>query len=116
MAPGAPIQRSLPHQAKHNYSVTLAAGQFFRVRVQELQYGVSATLMAPNGGLVQSASGPDLPSFAVAAIAESSGAYRIVISSGAPEDRTARYRLTLEPPRPATPGDRVLVAAYGIYH
>jgi CHAT domain-containing protein/Flp pilus assembly protein TadD len=98
---GLSLERDLRGGETHVYPVELQAGQFLRVIVQEEGIDLVVRLLDPEGaevtgvdGIVAGHSDEDL-----AAIAPSSGPYRLEIQAPNPRVSPGKYRLQAEGPR-----------------
>lgn len=123
LAPGARCERAMRPGETHRYGLRLAAGQFVRVTVD--QRGIDVRLMLrPPLGAVAGAAGEAALTVAdsptgnfgperVSVVAATTGRYRLdVVAASAPVNVTpGRYELRVAAWRPATPADRVAVAA-----
>jgi len=110
---GVPIERELAGGETHSYRVTLAAGQYLRVIVDQRGIDVVVRLFGPDGQQVtevnrpNGAQGPE----PVSVVAEDSSNYRLEVSSPGKEAAPGHYEVRIEEMRPATPQDRSRVAA-----
>jgi tetratricopeptide (TPR) repeat protein len=113
LEPGRPIERETVGNDTHSYQITLAAGQFLHVVVEQFDAYVIVKLFGPDGKeLIDARGWLEAPQRAWW-IAESTGGYRLEVStrSGKP----GRYRVSIEELRPATPQDHLRLAAYNIW-
>ncbi len=117
LQPGVPVMRELEGGATHTYLVTLEAGQFLRVVVEQQGVDVGLTFFSPRGErLVEvdspnGLSGPEPLFF----IADAGGTYRLEILSFDKKAKGGRYEARLEELRAASPADRKWMEAYRLF-
>ena len=121
LLPGVPVEREIEPNGVDRYEVSLAAGDFLRLRVEQKEFEVGATILGPDERPVFVASGistptSSLPSFTIAAVIPTGGRYRVEIRVPSPAFINARYRLRLDPPRPATGADKQAAEASRTFH
>lgn len=109
LAPGPATEHSILDGETHSYQLHLSAGDFLRVAVDQEAVDVELKLLAPDGRQVSMVDGPspacDFGTEDLAAVAETSGLYRIVVHATMKNAPLGRYRIRLEPPHPAGPDD-----------
>ena len=109
---GKPIERELKGGEVHAYSISLKAGQFFNVTVDQRGIDVVVLLFAPDGKQVAEVDSPNgtqgpEPLFW---LAETSGGYSLKVQS-LEKDAAGRYEVKVEALRDATPQDKNRIAA-----
>jgi CHAT domain-containing protein len=112
LAPGPPLEREIGGDEKHFYSLTLTAGQFARIVVEQSAVDAVLTLLKPDGQpLVEVDNYAQLEPEHLSLIAETDGAYRLKISAADPRAARASYKIRVEDLRAATPRDTQFVDA-----
>src|SRR5215204_2475459 len=110
---GKAFERELAGGEVHAYQLTLDAGQYARVGVEQRGVDVLLSLFGPDDRSLSEVDspngtqGPELISFVVAA----SGVYRLEVRSTEKKAPAGRYEVKLEELRAATPEDVSRVAA-----
>ncbi len=96
-----------------SYRVTLRAGQYVRVIVEQKGIDLEETLTASNGEVVAHADLPnaDYGPETIVAVAPSTGEYRLTVRCSTPGAPPGRYGLRVEAIRDATADDRKRVEA-----
>ena len=113
LEPGQPIERDVGSGETHFYQISLASGQFLHVVAEQLSINLAVTLFGPDGRrLIDISDWVELPE-RVWWIAESTGSYRLAVSTG--KEKPGRYRLRVEELRPATTQDRLRIAAHSAW-
>ncbi|MDQ3009650.1 MAG: CHAT domain-containing protein [Acidobacteriota bacterium] len=110
---GKPVEKTLAGGQTHNYSVTLNAGQFLHVVIEQRGIDVAVKLFAPDGKellMVDSPNGEQGPE-PLFWLAEAAGSYRIEVSSGDKQAQAGRYEARLAALRPATESDKARATA-----
>jgi CHAT domain-containing protein/tetratricopeptide (TPR) repeat protein len=110
---GKPIERELAGGASHSYQLTLAAGQFCRIVVDQRGIDVVVTLYGPDGKKiveVDSPNGVQGPE-PVSLVAEIAATYRLEVNSLEKDAPTGKYQIKIEEVRTATAQDNVRIAA-----
>jgi len=113
LVPGPGFEKELAGGQAHAYKISLTAGQYLRVVVEQRGIIITAALFDPAGKeLVKT----DNPSGAyglvyVSTLCESSGDYRLEIRSTEAWANAGRYHVAVEALREATPDDRARAAA-----
>ena len=106
-----PIERTIAGGEAHSYTVTLAAGQYAQIVVDQRGANVVVTVNGPDGASLfevdtpHSNYGPER----VALLADSPATYRVEVESQT--KASARYEIKLQELRPATQQDLKRVAA-----
>lgn len=117
LEPGKPIERPLAGGETHRYLVSLSAGEYLQVLVDQRGVDVAVTLIAPDGQKLaemdspNSTQGPEL----VSVLAEQSGAYRVEIISSRKNVPAGRYELRIVAIRDANELDKKRVEAQKAY-
>ena len=113
LAPGATQELAVATGARLTFRLDVEAGEFVRVRVDQLDLDVSAHVEGPGGASVAEANTVRRPFGAEGLTfeAEGAGPYRLVIANVDGPDRAGRVRIRLDAPRPATERDRRVMAA-----
>ena len=113
LAPGATVVRELKGGESQTYRVSLAAGQFLRVMVEQQGIDVAVTVSGPDGRQILRADSPNGRSGAelVALVAEAAGEHRLEVSAPGRQAPAGRYEIRLAVLREATPRDREQAAA-----
>jgi CHAT domain-containing protein/tetratricopeptide (TPR) repeat protein len=112
-----PLERELPGGQSQSYRITLTAGQYIRVVVDQRGIDVVVSLFGPDGKQiveVDSPNGTQGPE-PVLAIAETSGAYRLEVRSLEKNASVGRYEVKIEEVRKATEQDKSRIAAERAY-
>jgi CHAT domain-containing protein len=117
LVPGVPIEREMKGGEAHAYRLTLAAGQYAHVVVDQRGIDVEVSIFGPDGRrLVQihrldRLSGPE----PVSVVAETPGEYRLEVRGPGEEATPGRYEARIEELRVATLQDKTRVAAERAY-
>jgi len=114
LAAGSAFEREIGGDEKHVYLLPLTAGQFTRIVVEQPAVDVVLTLLKPDGrpsAEVNNYPQPDPESLSL--IAETDGAYQLIISAADPRAPRASYKIRVEDRRAATPRDFQFVDAEG---
>jgi CHAT domain-containing protein/uncharacterized protein HemY len=112
LKPGQPVEREIAGGNSHTHQITLAAGQFLRVRVEPKGIDLALALVAPDGKQpveVDLTRAGGLESLAAEAAA--SGDYRLTVRAAGSATLAGSYRLQLEVKAAATAQDRQRIAA-----
>jgi tetratricopeptide (TPR) repeat protein len=110
---GATFERELAGGEIHAYTITLNAGQYLHVVVEQRGIDVVVTVFGPDGQQlteVDSPNGTQGPE-PVSVVAEASGTYRLQVRGAEESTRPGRYEVKMEEPREATPQDKNWMAA-----
>jgi CHAT domain-containing protein/Tfp pilus assembly protein PilF len=112
LEPGRPILRELAGGHSHSYRITLDAGQYLRVVVEQRGIDVAVVLLGPDDQPIFTfdAVGPPSPE-QVTQVAESAGSYRLTVQPRQARAAAGRYEIRLLETRPATEQDRALQEA-----
>ena len=114
---GRPIKRKIEPDEVHLYRISLTAGQYFRVIVDQQGADVVATLLGPNGqriiqaDSIAGATGPEPLSL----IVEEPGEYRIDVRLTNKKAPAGYYEIRIEALRAPTQADRDQAAAERLY-
>jgi tetratricopeptide (TPR) repeat protein len=112
LPPDVAVTRELAAGETHVFQFTLDAGQLLEAAVQQQGVDVAVTVFAPDGTAALTVNSMNDPTRVerVLWVAYASGAHSVGLRAAA--DRPAgRYRILLDPPRTATPGDVMRVSA-----
>ncbi len=119
LEPGKLIERTLNGNETHNYQITLQAGQYLHIIVEQRDIDVEVILYSPNGqqlAISNSFNGTTGPE-PISLIAQASGNYQLKVrrfeQEGNPE--TGRYDVRIDALRFPTEQDRNRVAAEQAY-
>src|SRR5262245_3700325 len=115
---GKPIERELAGGQSHLYQITLAAGQYLSVVVDQRGVDVAVTLLGPDGIKlieVDSPNGTEGPE-PVSWIVETAGRYRLEVRSLEKDAKPGRYEAKIVELRAATDRDRDLAEADKLYN
>ena len=117
LAPGTPVEREIAGGQTHTYQLTLAAGQYLHVVVDQRGIDVVVGLFGPDGKQiieVDSPNGTQGPE-PVFLVTEAAGSYRLEVRSLEKEAKPGRYEVKIAELRPALPLDRNRIAAQKSY-
>ena len=114
---GKLITRELKGGQSHSYEVSLAAGQYAYVGVDQKGIDVVVKLFAPDGKLITEVDNPNGSQGLepVHITAEATGIYRLEVSSFDADPAPGRYEAKLIEIRPATEQDRIRFAARRVF-
>ncbi len=112
LEPSKAVEREIAGGESHTYQISLTAGQFMRVVVEQNAIGVTLVLTAPDGKQVAevnltSAGGLE----SLSAEAAATGDYRLTVRGGGSAAITGSYQVELEVKGTATADDRQRIAA-----
>jgi len=113
LEPGKPIERELSGGEAHVYQITLTAGQYLHLVVEQRGIDVVVRLLGPDNkqfAEVDSPNGAQGPE-PISWVAEASGRYRLEVRSLEKEAPTGRYEVKVEQLREATTQDRNRITA-----
>ena len=114
---GIPVEREIKGGETHDYDLKLEAGYFVDVTIEQLGVNVRGILRKPDGTIIteadshRGARGVEM----VCLIAETMDKYRLEIRSMKPLAVIGKYRVSVTAQRPATPQDRMRLAAQKLY-
>jgi CHAT domain-containing protein/Tfp pilus assembly protein PilF len=114
--PGKPIERSITAGETQSYTLTLSAGQYAHIVVDQRGVDVVVTISAPDGtklvrvDMPNGNRGPE----PVYLVAEATGAYRVDVLSTSTK-LPGRYEVKLEDVRIATETDRQRIVAQNLF-
>ena len=99
LAPGSPVTRELSLGQSHTYRLTLQAGQFVDLVVEQQGIDLTAALLRPDGREVVSVNAFDdgFRRETVAAIADVDGVHRVVVAPAPDAEPRGRYTIQIEP-------------------
>ncbi|HXR99261.1 MAG TPA: CHAT domain-containing tetratricopeptide repeat protein [Pyrinomonadaceae bacterium] len=111
-----PIERAINAGETHSYSLTLTAGQYAHITVDQRDVDVVVSIYTPDGTRVAQVDSPNgnYGIEPVSVIAETSGAYRVEVLSTSPK-KPGKYEVKLEELRVVTANDRNRVAAQTLF-
>ena len=118
LAEGRPIERELAGGETHAYQVTLAAGQYLRVVVDQRGIDVALRILGADGRKIVEMDSPNATQGpeAISMVAEQPGSYRVEISSLNKGALAGRYEAKVAALRPATEQDRKWIEAQSAYN
>jgi len=118
LEPGKPVERGLVGGQSHDYRITLAAGQYLYLVVEQRGIDVVATLLEPDGKKVIEVNSHDGPqgSELVSVIVEVTGIFRLEVRSPEKDAAVGRYEIKIVELRDATERDRALAEALRLYN
>ncbi|MGH9843865.1 MAG: tetratricopeptide repeat protein, partial [Blastocatellia bacterium] len=110
--PGKPIERELSRGQEHSYRLSLAAGEYLRVVVEQRGINVGVAIFAPDGKQITEIDNSNDPKGVeeVLLIAEVAGAYQLKVRAVEKEKATGRYEISVKEQRPATAQDGAVFA------
>jgi tetratricopeptide (TPR) repeat protein len=117
LEPGKPIERPMAGGQTHRYTISLKAGQYLQLLVDQRGIDVALSLLAPDGQKLaemdspNSTQGPEL----VSILAEQSGNYRIEIISSRKTIPAGRYEVKIVAIRNANELDKKRLQAQKAY-
>ncbi len=111
-----PIERAINAGETHSYTLTLTAGQYAYITVDQREVDVVVSIYTPEGSKVARVDSPNgnhgiEP---VSVVAETSGAYRVEVLSTSPK-KPGKYEVEVEDLRVATENDRNRVKAQTLF-
>jgi CHAT domain-containing protein/uncharacterized protein HemY len=112
-----PVSAPIEHGESHSYRITMAAGQYVRVVVQQQGNDLAVTIFHPDGrelAEVDSAHGQEGHE-PISLIAEEDGNYQVQVHSPAFNVQGGRYEVKIHELRAATTRDRNVVAGQTAY-
>jgi CHAT domain-containing protein/tetratricopeptide (TPR) repeat protein len=110
---GRPIEAELTGGQSHTYRITMFAGNYLQVNIDQRGIDVAVALYSPAGSKIREIDsthrfiGPE----ALSVIAEVTGTYSIEIGSSDKSAKAGRYEVRIEGPRPATAAEKYRVTA-----
>ncbi|MBI3949053.1 MAG: tetratricopeptide repeat protein [Acidobacteria bacterium] len=113
LVPGVPVERELAGGEAHTYRITLAAGQYLGILVDQRGVDVVLKLFGPDD---QQLAEVDHPSGRygpepVSLVTDAPGSYRLEVRALEKEAPLGRYEIKIEELRQTTPQDKIRVAA-----
>src|SRR5262245_47545013 len=116
LEPGMTHRRELAGGQRHTYRIRLAAGQFFKVIIEQDGIDVVARLLGPDGKeiMVFNSESRLRGQESVWQVAEAEGEYRLIVEPKMKEEAAA-YEIRIEELRAATENDRSLQEARNLY-
>jgi CHAT domain-containing protein len=117
LEPFKPVERELAGEQRHSYQITLAEGQYADVIIEQRGVDVVVQLLGTDGKLVAEVNdeikiqGEEK----IELLAETAGAYSLLIRASYPKLPAGRYEIRLAQARNATEQDRWLYEARKLY-
>jgi len=113
LEPGKALERTMRGGEKHVYAIRAETGQFVHATVEQLGIDVALTLYAPDGKALGSMDSPNgiVGLEQISTVAQAPGLYRLEVASGDKDAPAGRYRVTVEPLRSPSDGDRARIGA-----
>jgi CHAT domain-containing protein len=113
LVPGQPIEDALKGGETHAYQISLSAGQFLHLTVDQEGIDVTVYLLGPDSQPVATMNTPngDYGAEPIAVIAPTSGNYRLEVHAPDKAAPSGHYKITVISLRDPTPTDREHVAA-----
>lgn len=114
---GEPVERELAGGQQHAYQITLNAGQYLNVVVEQRGIDVAVVLSGPDGKQLfefhneRRNQGPET----IWQVAEASGSFRLTVRATGKDTPAGRYEVRLVELRAATEQDRTLQEARKLY-
>ena len=114
---GVPVTRDIAMGATHSYRITIPAGHYVRLLVEQLEADIAIKLFHPDGRLlleIDSPTGSQGPE-RLSAITDSEGVYRVDMQRIDKDGDAGRYELKLTDLHLASDADRNIVAGQAAY-
>lgn len=108
--PGKPIKAGLSNNEAQSYRITLDAGQYLRLAIEQWGAAILVRLFAPNDRLLTEVNCRD-GSATLSLIAETSGDYRIEVHSPEKDSDTRRFEIRVEEIRQTNEKDQDRISA-----
>lgn len=107
LEPGTPIEGELGPDEVKRFRVSLNAGQYLRVTVEQYGVDLSVALIAPNDRLIAEMDGPygDWGAESVSATAEADGEYKVELRAAKNAPVAGRYKISIDGPRVPSQAD-----------
>jgi tetratricopeptide (TPR) repeat protein len=114
---GKPVERELAEGQSHSYQITLAAGQYLNVLVEQRGIDVVVRLQGPDGKLIFEFDSEirKQGQEAVPLVAEVAGSYRLNVQAKLKEAPAGGYEIRAVELRAATEKDRALQEAHNLH-
>jgi CHAT domain-containing protein/Tfp pilus assembly protein PilF len=109
--PSASPEQSLSGGASRTHALTARGGDFIRVQLEHWELPLRVAVTNPSGHELARAEDANEAPMHLSAIADAGGRYEIAVTALGDGGKRARYRLVVDPPRPATDEDRQWVLA-----
>jgi CHAT domain-containing protein/tetratricopeptide (TPR) repeat protein len=112
LVPGQPVEREIAGGQFHTFQITLQAGQFMRVVLEQKAIGLTLVLAAPDGKQAREVN--LTPAGALESLSEeatASGDYRLTVRGGGSAAIVGSYQVRLEVRAAVTVQDRQRIAA-----
>ena len=110
-----PVERELTSDETHTFRLTLTAGEYLRVAVEERGMNLVLTLVGPAGQMLAESSNFISRRELVSLIAETTGEFRLEVRLADKDATASRYEVKIAERRAATAQDRDQVAAERAY-
>jgi CHAT domain-containing protein len=109
LGPQVAVDRDLTGSGSHTYNVALSAGQFVHIIVTQQGVDVAVTMNGPSAGKLAEMDSPNgmYGPERLAHIAETTGAYQLVVTPYRDTGPAGRYQIRIEELRDATATDRL---------
>jgi tetratricopeptide (TPR) repeat protein len=112
LVPGQPVERQIAGGQSHTYQITLQAGQFMRVLLEQKAIDAALVLAAPDGKQVVEVNLTAVGGLeSLSAEAAASGNYRLTVRAASSATLAGSYQVRLEVKAAATAQDRQRIAA-----
>jgi CHAT domain-containing protein/tetratricopeptide (TPR) repeat protein len=113
LEPSNPIEREIAGGESHNYQITLAAGQFVRIEVEQKSVDVKLALSGPDGKRLVESDLIRLVGFTepLSYEAAAPGTFQLTVTANTPSQHTGAYLITADVKGSAVPQDRKRIAA-----
>ncbi|MFL6275468.1 MAG: CHAT domain-containing protein [Blastocatellia bacterium] len=112
---GKPIERELGGGEAHSYQLTLAAGQYVRVVVDQRRINIALAAFDPGGKKLVESDGFSIGELElVSLVTEVAGTYRLEVRSPDQAAPAGRYEINIQELRAATERDKSLAAAQAL--
>lgn len=110
LEPGKPAERELAGDQIHAYQITLVAGQYLHVAIEQRSIDLAVAVFAPDRKQFLVCDSFKRGEESVSLIAESVGSYRLEVRSAEKKAAFGRYTIGVRELRAATPADRERLA------
>ena len=115
LQPGKPIEREIPPGGSHTYLITLKAGEFLRLSVDQVHVDIVLAISSPANDAILEMDSIFAPSEVLAIVARQPGDYFVEVRSKETPTGGGTYILRVEALRLPSESDLVLVAAIEAY-
>jgi CHAT domain-containing protein/Tfp pilus assembly protein PilF len=112
LEPGKPVEREIAGEQAHNFQLSLAAGQFIRITVEQKTIDVALVLLGPDGKqLVEHELTGAFSQESLSHLSDSGGEHKLIIRPVNKLAPSGGYRVQLDVRAGATSQDRQRIAA-----